>query len=93
MPRTLTINQTYHVNGCDVEAQLDPSSSPAVLILWVTDGQGGYRRLEFVQPPKIEQGNWLNTDGSHPDQTTQTALCKWVNLDPNALCNGLYYPS
>ncbi len=79
--RTLTINQTYQVNGYDVEAQLDPTGSPARLTLWADDGHG-HHRLTFVWSTE----GWFHESGAHPDLD---ALCDFVNLAGTALCNGL----
>lgn len=86
MSRNLTINQTYHVNGYEVRAQLEPRAlnPPDYLVLWAQiPDQASWNQLMFIR----RHHGWRLIGGDHPDVD---GLCEWVNLDPDALCNGLF---
>ena len=81
MARKLTINQTYHVDGYNVEAQLNPNNKIANLVLWVRDGDS-YRRLGFFR----QDGAWRLASGEH---VHEAAFVAWVNKHHDTLCTGL----
>jgi len=89
MSRKLTINQTYYVNGLDVECQLDPNGSPARLTLWVQAGPNalGFHRLEAVKCKVHGFERFVLEKGKHPNAQD---IQSWLRQVGNTVCNGTY---